>query len=505
MTETKIYILKNVLCLLVLFLLVSTCAVSNDEFAKGRNSYQTLRANAEEASDRTNCMKSAFSQLNATCASLNDTLVSFLALKFTICHYQSTQRELPRECIEAIPTPESAPNCTNALTESAFIIYTQFLTHTLASCYFLEAKLWQERAERTILKLGDVAVESAVKIEMSLSQSEELIRGQTVLQTKASQLNEKHDTLHGKINENQQKMDQLSKTINDYYTMISDILFSLSLSSARLEQLVNLVLGETQQLSSFLFYFSIIVTTFVLTVPSRTSAARLRMLSVIVIHFLLERLLFTVTYSVSPDFHPLLAGITYYTRLSLVLVALVLLIHTGYHYRDYAMLLTAISSKLEQERRENEKFRDDIQNEIKISNTSLHNKFDRICRPYLSPKEKEKEHLIPMRRCSIHRARKRLDDDFVPQECFTVSTPFKSYPSPPVPVKDLKPVFSAMEYDSGVEDCVSRKELQLSLPRFDISTAGSSPAPSCASTPSRPIYPQSLSSSSSRYHLRQRK
>ena len=60
--------------------------------------------------------------------------------------------------------------------------------------------------------------------------------------------------------------------------------------------------------------------------------------------------------------------------------------HTGYNYRDYeALLSAAINSKLDQKRRENEKFREDIQN-IKISSTSLHDKFDRIILPYLSPK-----------------------------------------------------------------------------------------------------------------------
>ena len=507
---TTYYINIFIYLLLVLFLLVLMypCAVSDGDYDKGKSSYNILRANTEEKSERANCMKGAFSQLNATCASLNDTLVSYLALKFTICHYQSTQRELPQECTAAIPTPESTTNCTNALSENAFIIYTQFFTHTLASCYFLEAKVWQERTEQTIHKLGDVAVQSANKIEQSLSQSEELIRGQTILQTKASQLNEKHDSLHGKIDENHLKMDQLSRTISEYYTMISEILAGLSLSSAKLEQMVNLVLGETQQMSSFLFYFTATTAAFVLTVPSRTNGARLKIVSAIVIHLLLERLLFTVTYSLSPDLYTISTGVTYYTRLSLVLVALLILINSGYNYRDYSVLLSAISSQLDKERRENERFREDIQNEIKISSTSLHDKFDLISKPYLSPKEKEKGALIPMKRHSIHRTRKRLDDAFGSRECSPTSTPFKSCLSDSAPVKELDSTLSsflAQEYDSGVEDCTYRKELQLSIQKFNISTYGSSYGSSCASTPNRPIPPQSFSSSNSRYHLRQRK
>ena len=494
---------KNILCFLLalsLLVLMCRCAIPDEEFDKGRTSYHTLRANAEEGSEGAGCMKEAFSQLNATCANLNDTLVSYLALRFTICHYQSTQRELPQQCIGAIPTPDSTTICTNSLTENAFIIYTQFYTHTRASCYFLEAKLWQERTERTIHRLGDVAVESADKIERSLSNSDELIRGQNILQIKASELTEKHDTLHSKIDQNQDKMDQLSRTITDYYTMITEILSALSHSSARVEHLVNLVLGETQQVSSFLFYFAITVITFVFTVPSRTNGARLRMVSVIVIHFLLERLLFTVTYSFSPAFHSLFTGITYYTRFFIVLLSLFLLMHTGYNYRDYEALLSAINSKLDQEMRENEKFREDIQN----SSTSLHDKFDRISIPYLSPKDKEA--FIPIRRRSIHRARRRLDDTFVSQESTSnSSTPFKSCLSKPVPVKDIDSTLSTvltLEYDSGVEDCNSRKELQLSIPRYNIST--SSPTPSCTSTPNRPIPTQSLGLNS-RYHLRERK
>ena len=508
MYETKmVNSQKNILYfLLALSLLVPLCrcAISDEEFDKGRTSYHTLRANAEEGSERAGCMKEAFSQLSVTCVSLNDTLVSYLALRFTICHYQSTQRELPQQCIGAIPTPDSTTSCTNSLTESAFIIYTQFYTHTRASCYFLEAKLWQERTERTSHRLGDVAVESADKIERSLSNSDELIRGQNILQIKASELTEKHDTLHSKIDQNQDKMDQLSRTITDYYTMITEILSALSHSSARVEHLVNLVLGETQQLSSFLFYFAITVITFVFTVPSSTNGARLRMVSVIVIHFLLERLLFTVTYSFPPAFHALFTGITYYTRFSLVLISLFLLMRTGYNYRDYEALLSAINSKLDQERRENEKFREDIQNIIKISSSSLHDKFDRISMPYLSPKDKEA--FIPIGRRSIHRARRRLDDTFVSQECTSnSSTPFKSCLSKPVPVKDIDSTLSTfltLEYDSGVEDCISRKELQLNIPGYNISTT--SPTPSCTSTPNRPIPTQSLGSIS-RYNLRERK
>ena len=128
-------------------------------------------------------------------------------------------------------------------------------------------------------------------------------------------------------------------------------------------------------------------------------------------------------------------------RFSLVLISLFLLMHTGYNYRDYeALLSAAINSKLDQKRRENEKFREDIQN-IKISSTSLHDKFDRIIFPYLSPK---------------NRARRRLDDTFVSQECTSnSSTPFKICLSKPVPVKDIYSTLSTvltLEYDSGVED-----------------------------------------------------
>ena len=245
---------------------------------------------------------------------------------------------MPQQCIGAIPTPDSATGFTNSLTENAFIIYTQFSTHTWAFCYFIEAKLWQERTERTFHRLGDVAVESAEKIERSLSNSDELIRGLNILQIKASELIEKYDTLHSKIDQNQDKMDQLSRTITDYNTMITEILSALSHSSARVEHLVNLVLGETQDLSPFLLYFAITVITFVLTVPSRTNGARLRMVSVIVIYFQLEILLFAVTYSFSPAFHALFTGITYYTRFTLVFISLFLLMHTGYNYRDYEAL-----------------------------------------------------------------------------------------------------------------------------------------------------------------------
>ena len=342
MYETKmVNSQKNILYfLLALSLLVPMCrcAIADEEFDKGRTSYHTLRANAEEGSERAGCMEEAFLQLNATCASLNDTLNSYLTLRFTICHYQSTQRELPQQYIGAIPTPDSATGFTNSLTENAFIIYTQFSTHTWAFCYFIEAKLWQERTERTIHRLGDVAVESADKIERSLSNSDELIRDLNILQIKASELIEKYDTLHSKIDQNQDKMDQLSRTITDYNTMITEILSALSHSSARVEHLVNLVLGETQDLSPFLLYFAITVITFVLTVPSRTNGARLRMVSVIVIHFLLEILLFAVTYSFSPAFHALFTGTTYYTRSTLVIISLFLLMHTGYNYRDYEAL-----------------------------------------------------------------------------------------------------------------------------------------------------------------------
>ncbi|KAI6660926.1 hypothetical protein LOD99_13650 [Oopsacas minuta] len=477
------------------------CSDQSDTYDKAKSSYETLRSITEDGSKRASCMKVAFSQLNATCSNLDETMVNYLALRFTVCHYQDTQRDFPEQCVNASPTVESTTECTKNLTDNSFIIYTQFYTHTRASCYFLEAKLWQEKTEQTIHKLGDVADASVLKIHQSLDKSDTLIKGQAELHIKASELSDKHDILHDKMDNNHQKIDELTKAISEYYIMVSDMLSILSQSSVRLEQMVNLVLGETHQLSSFLFYFTLTIMTFLLTIPSRTSAARLKMISFIVLHFMLERLVYSATSSLSPDYHSLFVTVSYYTRFFIAVLSLFLLMHAGYNYKDYDMLLHVINHKLDQERKENEKFRENIQNEIKVTSTSLHDKFDLIAKPCISPHVQEEELLVPSARKSIHRVRRRLEDSFDTQECVSdYNTPWRTSIQPDNDSSLFcQPV--TLDYDSGVEDCF-RKELQLSIHKLNVSTTGSSPSNSRTSTPSGSSRSQSIYSSAKRYNLR---
>ena len=494
---TVFYLSINSIIFILLFLVQSLCHEQND-FDEGESSFNFLRSKTDESGNGS-CMKESFSQLNATCANLDDTMLNYLALRFTVCHFLTLKRDFPEQCVNALPSLESIANCTMNLSEGYFIIYTQFYTHTRASCYFLESKLWQERTERTINKLGDVAHTSANLIEHSLANSNLLIQGQTELHAKASELSDKHDGLHDKMDTNHQKMDELTQDISKYYTVVYDMLSVVSNSSVRLEQMLSLVLGESQQLSSFLFYFTLTLMTFLLTMPSRTNAARLKMLSFIVLHFVLERLSFSVVSSLGSDYLSLFLTLTYYTRFFTILLSLFHLVHTGYNYKDYETLLSVINTKLDEERSENKKFREIIQNEIKVNNTSLHDKFDSITRPIVSP---EDEQLIPLPRSSIHRARRRLEDSFDTHDYVTdYTTPcFESRFSEVGNSNYASSMFSPivrLDYDSGVDDCsLSRKELLLSIHKLDVSITGSSPA----STPSRSSRP--ITASNKRYFLR---
>ena len=441
---TVFYLSINSIIFIVLFLVQLFCH-EQKAFEDEESSFNFLQSLTE---DDGSCMEESFSQLNATCAKLDDKMLNYLAVIFTVCHFKTLKRNFPEQCNNVLPSHESVVECTKELSEGSFTIYTQFYTHILASCCFLESKLWQERTERTVDKLGQVSHTSANLIEQSLVNSNLLIKGQTELHVKASELSDKHDGLHDKMDTNHQKMDELTQDISKYYNMVYDTLSVISNSSVRLEQMLSLVLGESQQLSSFLFYFTLTLITFLLTMPSRTNAARLKMLSFIVLHFILERLSFSVVSYFGSDYLSLFLTIICYTRFFTVLLSLFLLVHTGYNYMDYETLFSSINTKLDEERSENRKFRETIQNEIKVINTTLHDKFDRITRPLVS---QEDEELISR----PHRVRRRL----------------------------------------VVDDCSSRKELQPSVHKLDVSTAGSSPA----STPprsSRPII------TSNRYFLR---
>ena len=489
---TVFYLSINSIIFIVLFLVQSFCQEQRTS-EKGELSFNFLRSKTEDELGDGSCMKESFSQLNATCAKLDDKTLNYLAMKFTVCHFKTLKRNFPEQCNNVLPSLESVAECTKELSEESFTIYTQFYTHTLASCYFLESKLWQERTERTVDKLGHVAHTSANLIEQSLVNSDLLIKGQTELHVKASELSDKHDGLHDKMDIDHQKMDELTQDISKYYNMVYDTLSVISNSSVRLEQMLSLVLGESQQLSSFLFYFTLTLMTFLLTMPSRTNAARLKMLSFIVLHFILERLSFSVVSYFGSDYLSLFLTIICYTRFFTVLLSLFLLVHTGYNYKDYETLLSSINTKLDEERSENRKFRETIQNEIKVNNTTLHDKFDRITRPLVS---QEDEQLIPRPRSSIHRARRRLEDSFDKQDHVTdYSTPcfvnsFSEGGSSAYNSSMFTPV-AILDYDSGVDDCsISRRELQRTIHKLDVSTAGSSPA----STP--------LTDSNKRYFLR---
>jgi hypothetical protein len=216
---------------------------------------------------------------------LTDDIQSNIALKFTDCFLSMSGLDI-YECEKS----SNKKDCLRKMTDRAFIVYTEFYTHTINMCFFLESVAWHEQTEETIDRLSSSSArvtrqleEAETVQEMLLEQQRKSMSVQQELLNNGLSLSEmllaSQDNLHV-------IMDEFKTSTHEQKKMIFEVF-------DRLASLQNWAIGEVSWLDTVIFYVSCIIVSYIITATPRTGEARIWVFVTVTLNAIFERIVVT--------------------------------------------------------------------------------------------------------------------------------------------------------------------------------------------------------------------
>uniref|UniRef100_A0A8C6WUF8 Brambleberry n=1 Tax=Neogobius melanostomus TaxID=47308 RepID=A0A8C6WUF8_9GOBI len=284
----------SVVLLLVLLLSVrSSCLKPDSDAARGGAELQRVRSYA--ASSRYgDCWTRALEQLDMRCRDMTSESQSRVALKFTHCHLLSSGRDFP-----ACPEGSEVSRCTAHMDVVAFNTYTEFFTHTHSICQFLQSEAWQSKAENAMHRLTESSAGVAEQLQSTRQMAEDLIEAQSVALQAQQEILTNGEELRATLKDSTQGI----RSVFSELTVVSQQQqLTLSELFNRVTFLQSFLMMEAHSMSSCLYNAAALGAAFLLTATSRTSRARLLLLTLVCLNFYLERKIYQfVTSSELPE------------------------------------------------------------------------------------------------------------------------------------------------------------------------------------------------------------
>ena len=324
---------------------------------------QNGRIHYESLTDKTNipqfgsCWKNAINDLQLGCKHLSEEIQNDLALKFTDCFLQMSGYE-PLNCKEPINI------CPQKLSDRAFNAYTEFYTHTHSICFFLQSQTWQEEAEKTVNKLSLTSLLVSKQLKEADINQQKLLKNQNDSLLKQQNLFDKIKIMSNELTFSQGKIISIIDGLQNVTFEQNKLLFDL------MKDLLSLKLWTVSEVSwfnSIIFYVVVVVINFIFTSVDRTRNARLWILIIFSINFMIERIITysLIQYNSNKDISNLTIDLMYewfwVLRRICVVLSLVVLLYSSIIYCDFK----AMNHKLLlQIKHQNEKI-------IKLSNKDI--------------------------------------------------------------------------------------------------------------------------------------
>ena len=222
-----------------------------DQFEKGREKFSEYTTYAESSP----CWRLALAELNSTCKALTEENQSRLALAFSNCHWERSGRE-------TYPCPADASfkecTCKERMGDSAFLVYTQFFTHTSSMCYYLQSQLWQDKTENTVNLLSEASDVVVSKLDEALDyhrlldhKQDESLNNQQLIIEQDKKIAESLDKTSTKMSETFREMQDKAERHN---LLLDDSLGKLLRGMDSVKWLLSFVLGEMIQLETVWFF-----------------------------------------------------------------------------------------------------------------------------------------------------------------------------------------------------------------------------------------------------------
>ena len=209
--------------------------------------------------------------------------------------------------------------CINSMSDRAFSVYTEFYTHILNVCWFLQGQVWHE-----------IISENTVRVGKQLQTSTEMQEAMLANQIKSIELQEKLLT-YGTV---------LEKIMNEFYVSSEKYEKILDVINDSLSNLQGWLLGEVNLFDTFVFYVGMSICVMFLTSVKKTNGARLLSLSFLVLCIAFERLLSYFSAGKLSHVNIFDAHCDYYryvwiSRYVCVSACFIIVFTKAYVYRDY--------------------------------------------------------------------------------------------------------------------------------------------------------------------------
>ncbi|XP_072306323.1 uncharacterized protein [Eucyclogobius newberryi] len=286
-------VLTPALLLVLLFSGNSSGSGLDTGATRGKAALQRVRSYA--ASSRYGeCWARALEQLDTRCSDMTSESQGRVALKFTHCHLLSSGRDFP-----ACPEGSEVSRCTAHMDIVAFNAYTEFFTHTHSMCHFLQSEAWQSTAEDTIYRLTESSAGVAEQLQSTRRVAEDLMEAQSAALQAQQEILTNGEELRATLKDSTQG---LQSVFSEMSVVSQQQQLALSELFNRVSFLQSFLMMEAHSMSSCLYNAAALGAAFLLTATSRTSRARLLLLSLVCANFYLERKIYEfVTSSTLPE------------------------------------------------------------------------------------------------------------------------------------------------------------------------------------------------------------
>ena len=256
-----------------------------EQFEKGREKLSEYTTYAESS----RCWELALTELNSTCKALTEENQSRLALAFSNCHWERSGRE-------TYPCPADASfrecTCKERMGDSAFVVYTQFFTHTSSMCYYIRSQLWQDKTETTVNRLSETSVEVVSKLDEALDyhrlldhKQDQSLNNQQIILDQDRRIAESLDRTSAKMSESFQEMQDKADQHN---LLLDDSIGKLLRGVESVKWLLSFVLGEVIQLETVWFF---VMAFLVATMVPQFGLSRLVLYAVLAVYVVVEAML----------------------------------------------------------------------------------------------------------------------------------------------------------------------------------------------------------------------
>ena len=190
------YFIKLLFCLTVFLMNV---AEEHATFTTFVANYENGKTKLAELRDRSmnptygQCWSNALNHLHRGCKQLSEKEQSRMALEFASCFLKMAGIDIC-DCNEN----EELNICLKKIKGDfiAFNAYTEFFTHTLHMCFFLESQVWHEHTENIISRLTKSSEVAAELLENSNKLQEEMLHKQDISLEQQAEVFKNYANLH---------------------------------------------------------------------------------------------------------------------------------------------------------------------------------------------------------------------------------------------------------------------------------------------------------------------